>query len=530
MNLLEDRLIRTDCGEHSLPEILATLYRDEIRNFPALRHHQVPVWHAFLVQVSVLAIEATTSAEPPSDAAGWRSALRGLTPDWPDDEPWRLVTRADCPAFLQPPIPGSNLAPFKTRVDFADELDILVTSKNHDVKAERLANARPDDWIFALVSLQTQEGQMGRGNYGIARMNGGYGSRPFLGIAPEGGPGARFRRDLQVLLRPTNRRFGPAWGSRRQLKLVWLEPWDGKQQLQVDELHPFFIEVCRRVRLMREDNGRLFARLANSEAARISAKELKGVTDDPWAPVEVVPETKLFSLTAEGFSWRKMRELLFSGTDQGSKRVFKRPLLAVLQQEDRDSAAVEIVAAGLARGQGKTEGFHERRIPIPPHARARLEDETDRTLVDAADRQERDAGTMAQRVLRPALLCAFEKGPEQLNFNAREAAAATEAFTKEFDAAVDADFFTALWGSLDKNPEEAERAWQTILQNHARETLRKALTAGPRTEARRFIAAARAESLFAGSLYRQFPMLRRSADQSSDHNSPEGNGDGSGAQ
>jgi CRISPR system Cascade subunit CasA len=429
------------------------------------------------------------------------------------------VTPPDSPAFLQSPVPGGDLTPFKTRVDATDKLDVLVTSTNHDLKAERVTRARPDDWIFALVSLQTQEGQMGRGNYGIARMNGGYGSRPFLGIAPEGGPGARFRRDLRILLRPTNRPLSAGWGARRQVRLVWLEPWDGKQQLGVDELHPLFIEVCRRVRLAAQDGGRIFARLANSEAARILAKDLKGVTDDPWAPVEVGSETKLLSLTAEGFSWRRMRELLFSGTDSSSKRVFKRPLLATVQRDD--GATVEIVAAGLARGQGKTEGFHERRILVPAHARLRLADETDRTLAEAADRQERDAGSMAQRVLRPALLCAFDKGPEKADFNARDAVAAAAPWMQEFDAAVDIEFFPALWESLEKNPEEAERRWQAFLRDRAEKTLRKALEAGPRAETRRFIAAARAESIFDDGLYRQFPALRRLTGRGSDATSPE---------
>jgi CRISPR system Cascade subunit CasA len=470
------------------------------------------VWHAFLVQLATLALEMAGSAELPGDAAGWHSALRCLTPDWPEDEPWRLVTPADRPAFFQPPVPGGDLAPFKRRVDAPDALDVLVTSKNHDLKAERIARALPDDWIFALVSLQTQEGQMGRGNYGIARMNGGYGSRPFLGIAPEGGPGARFRRDLRILLQPTNAPCSAGWGARRQVRLVWLEPWDGKQQLHVDELHPSFIEVCRRVRLAAKKDGRLFALLANSDAARILAKDLKGVTDDPWAPVEAGTETKLFTLTAEGFSWRKMRELLFSAADSGSKRVYSRPLLAKVRRDD-DGGAVEIVAAGLARGQGKTEGFHERRIVVPAHARARLEDEADPQLARAADRQERDAGTMAWSVLRPALLCAFEKGPQQLQFNDRDAAAAATPFMQEFDAGVDADFFPALWRSLERTSEEAEQEWQSILRDQASKVLQRALHAGPRSETRRFIAAARAESMFAGAIYKQFPALRRRPSQ-----------------
>jgi hypothetical protein len=92
---------------------------------------------------------------------------------------------------------------------------------------------------------------------------------------------------------------------------------------------------------------------------------------------------------------------------------------------------------------------------------------------------------------------------------------------KEFDAAVDAEFFPALWESLEKNPEEAERGWQSLLRDRAEKTLRKALAAGPRAETRRFVAAARAESMFAGALYRQFPALRRSLGRDADAISPE---------
>jgi CRISPR system Cascade subunit CasA len=214
-----------------------------------------------------------------------------------------------------------------------------------------------------------------------------------------------------------------------------------------------------------------------------------------------------------------MCDLLFSGTAAESKRVFVRPLLASVRPEDGER--LEIVGAGLARGQGKTEGFHERRIVVPSRARARLADETDRQLAQMAECMERDAGTMARSVLRPALLCAFEKGPEQLNFNARDAVAAARPFEQEFDAAVDTEFFPALWGSLEGTPEKAEQEWQTTLRGHAKEALQKALKAGPRTETRRFIAAARAESMFDGSIYKQFPLLRRPPDEGKEAISPE---------
>ena len=62
-----------------------------------------------------------------------------------------------------------------------------------------MRHAAPDDWLFALVSLQTQEGFLGAGNYGISRMNGGFACRPGVGIAPVGHWGERWRRDCAVL-------------------------------------------------------------------------------------------------------------------------------------------------------------------------------------------------------------------------------------------------------------------------------------------------------------------------------------------
>jgi CRISPR system Cascade subunit CasA len=499
-NLLDDALIRTNRDPLALPDLLAQLCRNEVGSFPALRHHQAPALHAFLVQLAFHAIEIAERGSLPTDAVTWRTMLRGLTEAWPDDTPWCLVAPRDRPAFLQPAVPAAVPDPLNKRVETPDELDVLVTSKNHDLKAARMVLAEPDDWFFALVSVQTQEGQMGRGNYGIARMNGGYGSRPFLGIAPQGGFGARFRRDLEKLRRESDRLWETgSWGTRRELRLLWLEPWDGAAALSPDELHPLFIEICRRIRLDVGRPARLFARLANSQAARVAAKGLKGVTPDPWAPVEIGGNgDKLLSLTAEGFSWRKMHELLLSNS-------FKLPLLARVDR--RDGPELEIVAAGLARGQGKTDGFHDRRVPVPTKARAALQDGTAQ-LAEMAQQQANDAGRMARSVLRPAILCAFEKGPERVKFDARDAARAAEPFMQLFDAAVDERFFPALWERIGEAPEIASRAWQQLLQRAAENQLAKALAAGPRAEERRFIAAERARGFFYGSLYKNFPALR----------------------
>lgn len=94
--------------------------------------------------------------------------------------PWALSGPDDKPAFMQPPAPkGLNWTPVAT----PDALDLLITSRNHDLKQQIARHAEPQDWVFALVSLQTSEGYGGAGNNGIARMNGGSSSRPLLGIS-----------------------------------------------------------------------------------------------------------------------------------------------------------------------------------------------------------------------------------------------------------------------------------------------------------------------------------------------------------
>ena len=78
---------------------------------------------------------------------------------------------------------------------------MLVTSKNHDLKSSVAAQAAVDDWIFALITLQTMEGFGGAGNYGISRMNSGFGNRPAFSLAPVGGRlSAHVRRDIIALL------------------------------------------------------------------------------------------------------------------------------------------------------------------------------------------------------------------------------------------------------------------------------------------------------------------------------------------
>ncbi|MEZ4437040.1 MAG: hypothetical protein R3F65_31985 [bacterium] len=71
-----------------------------------------------------------------------------------DRAPWCLVSDlepAGAVAARRPRRGGS----FKSRLTHPDEADIPITSKNHDVKALRVASPAPEHWLFALVTWQT---------------------------------------------------------------------------------------------------------------------------------------------------------------------------------------------------------------------------------------------------------------------------------------------------------------------------------------------------------------------------------------
>ena len=157
VNLLVEPLLSiSSSGKTTLPGLFAAMACNRVQGFPALRPHQRPAWHMFLVQLAALALHRGSKDEIPEDEVTWTSLLRGLTPNHPDDAPWRLeVYDWRKPAFLQPPVPGAlKWSPVET----PDELDLLITARNHDLKSSVARDVTPEDWIYALVSLQTCEG------------------------------------------------------------------------------------------------------------------------------------------------------------------------------------------------------------------------------------------------------------------------------------------------------------------------------------------------------------------------------------
>lgn len=497
-NLLDEPLIRwrsTDGGalhSTSLPQLLAAMAANEVRDFPALRPHQRHPWHAFLVQLGAIALHHAEQSQPWHSATDWRAALLALTPDDQDGAPWCLVAPADRPALLQAPIPGENPATWNNLLHAADALDMLVTSKNHDLKAARALHAQADDWLFALLSLQTQEGFLGAGNYGISRMNGGFASRPGVGVAAVGAWGLRWQSDITSLLAQreciaSNYGLAPTGGH----TLLWLQPWSGADSLALQALDPLYIEICRRVRLD-APQGRIQAHVTGSKVARIAAKDSNGVTGDAWTPIETA-KGKALTVSRNGFDYKLMSELIAGdGYTLGAAwRLDGWP----------QNAPLQAIAQATVRGQGKTEGYHERRVPISPKMR-RLLAGGQRPLVAALAQKRIKAIADMRKLLWISLALLFANGENDSGNDAISNRAGR--FAQPFEQHEDSRFFDDLAHHVEAEGAQQDTVylqWLLGLAERAQAVLQQAFAAGPRSGMQRYKAQSAALSRFHAGLH-----------------------------
>jgi CRISPR system Cascade subunit CasA len=496
-NLLEEPLIRwrsTDGGtlySTSLPQLLAAMAANEVRDFPALRPHQRHPWHAFLVQLGAIALHHAGQTQPWHTADDWRAALLALTPDDPDGAPWCLVAPANRPALLQAPVPGENPATWNNLLHAADALDMLVTSKNHDLKAACIHHAQADDWLFALLSLQTQEGFLGANNYGISRMNGGFASRPGVGVAAVGAWGLRWQSDISSLLAQrehiANTYSLTHTGGHA---LLWLLPWSGTDSLALQALDPLYIEICRRVRLA-APQGRIQAHVTGSKVARIAAKDNNGVTGDAWTPIETA-KGKALTVSRNGFEYKLMSELLASdGYTLGAAwRLDSWP----------QNTPLQVIAQVTVRGQGKTEGYHERRVPISPKLR-RLLAGGQRPLVAQIAKIRITAIADMRKLLWTALALLFANGENDSGNDAVSNRASR--FAQPFERHEDTRFFDDLAHHVEAEDAQQEAVylqWLLGLAERAETVLQHAFQAGPRSGMQRYKAQSTALSRFHAGL------------------------------
>lgn len=508
-NLLQEPLLhyrRVDTGQRvatNLPALFIAMAQDAVRDFPALRPHQRHPWHAFLVQLAAIALHHAGRTAPFETEDQWRKALLALTPDDPDGAAWCLVSPPSRPAFMQAPLPKGGVEDWKNVWAAADTLDMLITSKNHDLKAARMVRSAAEAWCFSLISLQTQEGVLGAGNYGISRMNKGYGSRCGVGVVPIGNWGKRWARDVQVLhsaraevVENLDLRAAPAH------TLLWVLPWDGSDSLSFGSLDPWYIEICRRIRLTRTDTHGIRAHAISSSAPRIAAKELCGVTGDPWTPVDPAAATAL-TISGRGFDY-KLATDVFLGQKYAPSAAQK------LQSTDGDSG-LQFIAQGLTRGQGKTEGYHERRIPISPKMRKAFAQRQTDAIASIAKKRIEAIGEV-RKMLWSALVVLFSNAAKDETGKDRDAADGVKdranTFSKPFEAACDALFFIELTVEIEASqPLDAWQDWLCQIADRADKVLTAAFTSGPRNGLLRYRAQAAARGRLHGSMRSQKSKL-----------------------
>ena len=482
--------------------------RGEVAGFPALRPHQRPAWHMFLVQLGALALWNAKREDLASDADEWTVILRALTPNHTDDSPWRMVAEDDTqPAFLQPPVPaGLKWSPVPT----PDALDLLITARNHDIKQTVARDVEPEDWLFALVSLQTSAGYDGAGNYGIARMNGGSSSRPMMGLVPAHGedyrlnPSKWWRRDVERLLHERRAGHGSEFGSEGGPALLWCLDWPEGSQLDLRTLDPWFIEVCRRVRLVQSERG-LSAVRAVSKAARIDARVYRGYVGDPWAPVHI-NERKALTLGGGDFDYRRLADLLFGGE-------WQVPLLAQPGPDENVTDSV-LVAEALARGNSKTEGFKSRVVPVPDRAVRLFQSVTAGKL----SKLQLDEIKAFDEALRNAIALLAGRGDwDQVG---KGQYATSRSARERFDRVADRLFFPHLWRRLfaedsdDTGVQEVEgRAFRLALLDAAVSELETSMSSVPCASIQRPRAEARARRAFRSRVWKLDPQLQQAGRQ-----------------
>lgn len=486
-----------------LPGVLAQLSGSDIDDFPGLAAHQRQAWFHFLVQVASLGCARAGRTELPTTEAEWAILLAALTPGQADTAWSLIVPEASRAALLQPPT--RKIAEMKPAAYAPDAIDVLLTAKNHDVKGARVGAPEPHHWLYALLTLQTMQGYSGRGNFGIARMNGGFGSRVLVELTPSMAWGDRFRRGVRVALAQRQKIFDgtdfEGMFDENGLALLWLEPWDAETSLGFDRLDPCFVEICRRIRLMALPDGGAVALFRPSDVERVAGRQSKGVLGDPFTPVS--REGAALTVSDKGFNYRLVADLL---TDE------KFRLPASLARRDDDPAGDMLLhLAVLVRGQGKTEGLHDRVLPVSPRIRAMLRREDGRRELNTWAREMIETIKNGPKRALQAGVLALLQAPaigEKIDFRTHDA----DAWLDQLDRLIDAFFFT--WLSRIAAANEAgrdvvKRDWQSKLEHSATQLFDEAQKLVPSPSARREQAHAIAEIAFRGILRKNLPMLTK---------------------
>ncbi|HWO99906.1 MAG TPA: type I-E CRISPR-associated protein Cse1/CasA [Methylococcus sp.] len=501
IDLLSEEVIgiRTPQGvtKVSLPALLARLATGEVEGYTGLRAHQADPWHVFLVQLAASILARHPRDPLPQEESFWHKGLLDLAEG--KASAWHLVVEdVTQPAFLQHPLKSQEeIKTFKRKAATPDELDVLVTAKNHDVKMARMQPDTVEAWMFACLMYQTTSGYLGAGKYGILRMNSGAGSRAILAQIKSLHPSARFQEEVEVLCAMRDEVLQGSFGYKaRGVVLTWLAPWDrAGHQYTLGDLEPWFIEACRPLRLTAQ-GGVLQALGTTSKARQIGPKAVEnGDVGDPWTALNVTDKKKgrsALTVSSTGFTPELVANLLFQ---QGYE--------LTRLQDVRDEQDGWFAGSVLVRGQGTTEGFHRIAVPVPGKAKGWLRRENKRKQLGKLASDLLGDAKEIQKSLRAALMALAEGGPEQVDYDRDAIKAWVQAALQDFARAWEDTFFPTLWHATDEEPDAIQRIWRERLAAHAQTILRTSEERLPLPTARRYRALVNAEGALIGGLIKK---------------------------
>jgi len=484
--VLNSAIFELDEDTVSLPELLARLTAQKHLNYRRLRRHQQAPLHNFLVQIAAMVVTERKSL--PTNAAEWKKALIELVDG--DEDGYELIRAPDQPAFLQ-----SVTTDYKDwkSIYSADDQGIAVTSKQFDQKTGSANTA--NDWAFMLIE-HTFQGFSGRGNYGVSRMNGGFGSRPSVAHIPSLNTGERFVRDVNLAAKNRDELIKLGYKKRDGIKFTHLQSW--KRAFTRSELDPFFIEDCRRMRLFKNED-KIFARISGTNFSRVS-DESNGVVGDLWIPIDNTSDApKAFTASVAGFSYRKTVDLL-------NQEKYDR---SIAQDVDSDEDIEEYFFHGqvLTRGQGKTDGYHERLMRLP-------NGDMPQAVSQEADKRVSLVATFQNKVLRPALLALDQNGPNDVDFKSEPSKKRVARYIAQHESAVDSRFFEHLFRyaqTTEKTPERSR--FRDFVLSAGEEILEHAIDSSPFSSSRRYRAIAKAQSIFWGSAFNNDFIEKKELDE-----------------
>lgn len=499
-DLLSEPIISVCTGDGdlrlSLPQLLAALSAGKVTGYPRLRPHQMDPFHVLTVQLAASILGRRHLDTPPADAAFWREGLLELADNIVSA--WHLVEADPTrPAFMQSPCARvDDFKSFKTLLATPDKLDVLITSKDHSVKAERASAADIELWLYALAAVQTIGGYLIH-YQASARMNSGTGSRAVISTISDTRPAARFLEELPIVIACRTKLIADGiYGYRTPgIVLTWLcpRPLTQSQFASFRGLEPLFVEAVRPVRLTDRKQA-IEARTAIDVPNQIGLPKnaQAGITGDPWTALNENDKKKgssALTVGPRGFDPELLTNLLFE----------QRYRLTPLQRPRTGSGSVVLRASVLVRGQGTTDGFHEVELPVPERARLSLLDPAERSrLAEFAQSLLNDAATIRGRCLRSALIALAEGGPETADQSNDTVARWVDESLRTFGRSWQTRFFPALWAAAapDANEPQLRAQWVGSLVEQARKTLREGTLTIPVPVARRVRAQVRAIEIF----------------------------------